>query len=37
VFVLLSKTALMLVLLDLMDGSSDQTLILATSLFRELL
>jgi len=36
---LLSKTALMLllVLLDLMDGSPDQTLILATSLFRELL
>jgi hypothetical protein len=36
---LLSMTALMLllVLLDLMDGSPDQTLILATSLFRELL
>ena len=36
---LLSKTALMLllVLLDLMDGSPDQTLILATSLFREIL
>jgi hypothetical protein len=28
---------LLLVLLDLMDGSPDQTLILATSLFRELL
>jgi len=36
---LLSMTALMLllVLLDLMDGSPDQTLILATSLFREIL
>jgi hypothetical protein len=37
---LLSKTALLLLLLallDLMDGSPDQTLILATSLFRELL
>jgi hypothetical protein len=37
---LLSKMALMLlllVLLDLTDGSPDQTLILATSLFREIL